>query len=874
MRIQLIRALLVALTISISAFGQSGIKGTIKSSSGDLLPFATIYIRNIETGTTSNDVGQYEYNLKPGKYDLVFQYLGYESQVKYVEVGAGFSEVNVQLKETALVLREVEVRAGKEDPAYTIMRKAIAKADYHRNHLDKYSCEVYIKGSGRLIDSPFFLRKAIAKEGVDSTTAFVSESISVVTYTRPNQYDERVISVRSIGEGNNTSPNGYIQGSFYESKIANAISPLSPKAFGYYKFEYLGTFMDRGYAVSKIRVIPRSKGDDLFAGTISIVEEAWSIYNVDLKTSYYGIIFEIKQIYDPIENKAWMPISHTFHVEGTFFGFEFEYDYLATASKYEITLNPDLEVEFSVIDEKVDKELAAKLEEQNKNIPDETFAKMASGKELTRKEMRKMIREYEKQEAARDTIPDTVEEITTFKIDSLAHKKDTSYWNTVRPVPLSEYEIKGYHKMDSMAVVEKQEAEGDTIKTKSRKRKGFQIEDIVIGNTYKIGDKTHFEIEPVIANVRFNAVEGYNFYYQMAFTKTFENKHWLEISPFVRYGFSRKEVTGKLRTAYAFGERRKRKSFVLEGGKYVSQINRDEPIHDVLNSLTALILKENYMKLYEDEYLQLAFRNRVSNEFNYSITSMYTKRLPLQNNTNHSWTKKSKDFESNTPVNAEMLDTSFDPHYAFLNEMKFNFKPWLKYKIHNKRKRTIDGSSPEISVVYENAIPVGDAKIDFHKVKAEFKHAVNLGIRGRLSFNIGGGAFLSKDSLSFLDYNHFMGNRTPIQMMDAAGSYRLLDYYLYSTKGAHFNVLTHYQFRKFFLSRFGFIQKRGIKESVIANYLYTQESDHFTELGYSIDNIFRVFRVEGVAAFQNGKYLDWGIRVGIAANLDQMFEFD
>ena len=88
-----------------------------------------------------------------------------------------------------------------------------------------------------------------------------------------------MISVRSNGDDNDTSPNSYIMGSFYEPTIADAISPLSPKAFGYYKFEYLGTFSDRQYEISKIRVTPRSRGDDVFEGILNIVEDYWSIYN-------------------------------------------------------------------------------------------------------------------------------------------------------------------------------------------------------------------------------------------------------------------------------------------------------------------------------------------------------------------------------------------------------------------------------------------------------------------------------------------------------------------------------------------------------------------------------------------------------------------
>ena len=57
-------------------------------------------------------------------------------------------------------MQEVEVRAGKEDPAYTIIRKAIAKSKFHRLQVQHYSARVYVKGAGRVKDVPFLLGSA------------------------------------------------------------------------------------------------------------------------------------------------------------------------------------------------------------------------------------------------------------------------------------------------------------------------------------------------------------------------------------------------------------------------------------------------------------------------------------------------------------------------------------------------------------------------------------------------------------------------------------------------------------------------------------------------------------------------------------------
>src|SRR5690606_20321832 len=121
-----------------------------------------------------------------------------------------FVTVNVVLKTQSTMLQTVTIRAGKEDPAYTIMRKAIAKAAYHRNQLDAYSAKVYIKGAGQLKDYPWLAKRQLEKEGIEKGRVFISESVSEIKYTRPNKFEEKVISIRSDGKDNNTSPNPYI----------------------------------------------------------------------------------------------------------------------------------------------------------------------------------------------------------------------------------------------------------------------------------------------------------------------------------------------------------------------------------------------------------------------------------------------------------------------------------------------------------------------------------------------------------------------------------------------------------------------------------------------------------------------------------------
>jgi len=854
---------------SASAFA-AGVRGTIKGDDGEPLPFTTIFIKELGTGTTSNAQGFYEIVLTPGTYTLTFQYLGHETQEKSVTIAADFIELNITLKIQATELRSVIVTSGNEDPAYTIMRKAIAKATYHLQQLDSYSAQVYMKGTGKLVDYPWLAKKMIEKEGIKKNQAFVVESVSEIKYTRPNKFEERVISIRTDGIDKNASPAPFLQGSFYSPIINEVVSPLSPSAFSYYKFEYLGTFEDREYQVSEIKVTPRLRGDNVVEGTIFIVEDWWTIHSLNVKTTKLGITFDIQQVYAPIEDKAWLPVSNQFKVHGKIVGFEFAGDYIATLSKYKIVLNPKLIVPaMEVIDEKIEKKEAKTIEKKNKKKDQDLQERLASGKEITRKELKQIMKDAEKEEFKELKEPEVIAE-TSYKIDSGAYKGDSIYWAETRPVPLSKDEVMGYEAMDSLSVEERKKEAGDTVKRNEKNRRGFQPWDILMGDSYRISKHSNLQIE--FPQVWFNTVEGFYLLYRLNYGIQLQdtNRTRINIRPTFRYSFAREKASGNIN----FNMRNRHYRLRIEGGRYMQQFNADEPILPVVNTFMTLLLEENLMKIYERDYLDVQYRRRVDDKYTIQTDWTWARRRAMENNTNYKWVNRDKieDYTPNAPESLEADTTGFATHEAFTGSVTLTARPWLKYRIRNGRKSQIDNSTPTFSLMYKKGfdnILGSDIKFDQFEIGAN--HSFNNGVRGRVDFNIRAGVFLNSDSLAFMDYKHFLGNRTPFSTSDPAGSFRLMDYYLYSTADKYLAVIAHYNFRRFLVTSIYEVRMLGIRENIFINYLATPTSKNYTEVGYSIDGILRVFRLEGAVAFRDGKYLNYGFRIGIATNISVKF---
>ena len=881
-------AVLCILFLSATLSEGGGIKGTIKADDGTALAYATIYVKQTETGVASDLNGRYEVALKPGTYDILWQYLGYESVIRKVEVKDEWITIDITLKTHVVVLQSVTVRAGKEDPAYTIMRKAIAKAKYHTQQLDSYTARVYIKGKGQLKDYPWLAKKALEKEGITKDRIFIQESVSDIKYTRPNKFEEKVIAVYTTGKNETkASPNAYVFGSFYEPEIAETVSPLAPKSFSYYRFEYLGTFKDRGFDVSKIKVTPRSKGDNVVEGIINIVEDWWSIHSLDFNVTKLGISASVKQIYNPIEDKVWLPTSQTFKVTGKVFGFEFEGDYLATVKDYKIKLNPALPEEMVVIDEKVQKEEAQEIKKKVQEKP-KTQAKqakkqkleerLADGKEVTDKELRQLVKEYEKAEQKETKEPDVLSE-SNFSVDSLAYKKDSTFWSEVRPTPLTKEETKGYEKADSVSEVERQRNEGDTLRNASKKNKrGFQPWDILTGDSYTITKTSSFRIHTPFGG--YNTVEGVNLIYRTSLykrwvikdstgTKTLNN-YRLEFSPIVRYSFAREKFSGFLRVEF----RAKDWRVWAEAGQYVTQFNQDEPVHSFVNTFTTLVLGNNYMKLYDRKFIDLNYRQRFSDKYTLRGYVGISERYELSNNANYTFFKTNKEkITQNAPENVELLSTSFDPNRAFIGSLAIDARPWQKYRIKNGNKQRVQNSSPIFTLEYRKGFAdILSSDVNFDVVELSIRKQIKIGIRGTLDVMVKGGDFLNKKSLYFMDYMHYLGNRTFFITHDPFSSFRLLDYYRYSTADDYMEAHAHYHFRKFLLTYLPKARMLGLSENVFVNHLATHNAQ-YSEVGYGIDGILRIFRIEGAMGFQDLKFknADFGFRLGIATSVTANF---
>ncbi|MGA0556578.1 DUF5686 and carboxypeptidase regulatory-like domain-containing protein [Larkinella sp. VNQ87] len=888
--------LLIALSCLQTGLAQ-GIRGTIKTAQGEVLPYAAIVVKGTSNGTITNAEGRYEVALKPGKHTIVFQYLGFQAQEKTVEIGSGWETIDVTMQEQAYRLEEVQARQGKEDPAYSIMRRAIAKARYHELQVMSYTARAYTKTSFTVTDLPmqFMYRKQLKeaeKEGFKIGVPMLYESVSEVTFKQPNTYRHRIMATRN-SLGDNVSVSDYFLTSFYRPEVNNAVSPLSPKAFAYYKFEYQGTFSERGIDVSKIRVTPRAYGEGVFRGTIFIIENSWAIHSLQLETrNPLGFDIKIRQVYSPVQN-VWLPVNQRYDLEGRIMGAAGEAHFVINQTFSKLQVNPAFVEEVKIIDEKLEKP-TVKL--SNKDIKGQKLEdRIAQQKEYSAKDFRKLLKEYEKQEYQEKK--ERKEEVEVSRndstiIDSLAKKRSNAYWDSLRAVPLTTAEMKSYVKRDSLQIVRKIEVQKDSTKAakdstrKNRASKTFQPGQLIGGNTWNFSKRTALTWDSPLEKIYYNTVEGYTFDLGLRLRyhlrkpqrdstrrrEAYKPTPNLTLGGAGRYEFGLKRFIGTGGLAYTY----KGTHIGLTGGRWVNQLNPNEPISPFLNSLTTLLFERNFAKFYQRDFLRLQVGAKpFQNRFNVSGSLEYAERTELMNYRENlkpwfDWNQYS--YTPNRPTNAERGSGGFPLHQALVLNLAVSGKlAATQYRIRNGRRVASRNTSPELMLNYRKGIPftsgsVEASDVDYDFVQAGLSHSFETGIRSRLSYNVSAGGFLNDKAVFFPDFKHFQGNEFFLQQGDPTAIFRMLPYYQYST-GKRFvegHVLMEY--RKFLITQLTLVRLTGLKENLFVHYLGTPNSRNYTEVGYALDGlipgIFPFFRVEVISQWQDWQYQKLGFRIG------------
>ncbi|MCE5344708.1 MAG: DUF5686 and carboxypeptidase regulatory-like domain-containing protein [Bacteroidales bacterium] len=883
------------------------IKGKITDKSGEPIKYSTIYIKELKQGTTSNTKGYYEIKLPSGQYTVIYQSLGFEPVYANIRLSENTITKDIILPVQYYEIPEVRVTASGEDPAYIIMRKVIGMAPYYLNNVSYYKADVYLKGNLLIRKIPKLVQKSMKVRSSGNTISasaggkskkeektikegdsFMMESFNEMEFTAPDKYFQKVISVNSTfpDQGNEISPMDFIEASFYQPVIADmAISPLSPAAFSHYNFKYLGASAQGNFMINKIQIIPKRKSQQLFEGTIYIIEDLWCLHSVDLTNENLMGKIRVQQLYIPVQDAIWMPVSHKFEVNLGIMGFKADAGYGSSVKYIEVRPNTALKrpetitTDYSGLSGNITNPPYTVSSKDKQKID-----KILKKNELSNRDMVKLAGLIEKE--SKRTLPDSIrnnleiKEKVTHVLEKDADKKDSSYWAKIRPIPLSEVDIRSIRVRDSIkARLSSAETKSDTLPQAGNKKENKflrSVRNIGFGHSWnwKPGIKLTFGGLIDAEKLRFNTVDGFVYGTDFRFSKTWKNKNSLSFYPDIRWAFSREQLIWRLSGNYSFGIM-KQKQIFFRTGIESKDINNGVGINTLLNSATSLLLKKNYLKLYEAKHLALGYRTEISNGLDIELSAGYEDRRVLSNTSDFSFFRSSDEYSDNIPAN-DYLGSGSNPINALRNQEYFDFVTNVTYTPRQRYRRKNDIKIPEgsdwptFSLTWKHGIneysEMADKYNHFDMIKFGVSRQHNIGAFSKINWILRTGGYLNNTNLTFYDFFHFNSQPFPLLINDYQDAFMIPSFYSLSTPEiygeAHFKYTSPY----LFLKLLPVLSNTLMRENISLSYLGSRYHRNYTEIGYSISEIFFIGEAGVYFGFEDIKYKSVGVKFVLKFN--------
>ncbi|GGH15985.1 DUF5686 and carboxypeptidase regulatory-like domain-containing protein [Mucilaginibacter phyllosphaerae] len=795
------------------------ISGKIIDAAGHAVPFATVYVKNSSRGTSANSEGGYTLTLKTGQYDVQYRAMGYKQQNRKVEL-KNDQTINVVLNAEDYQLKEVAIRAGAEDPAYAIIRKAIKKRKTYLNEVNAYTCEVYIKGLQKLLGAPkkflgFDVQKMARENGLDSNRRgiiYLSESQSKFSFERPDKVHEEMISSKFSGSNRAFSFNRVsdMRVNFYENLqvwegLSNRplISPIADNALAYYQYKYLGFTVENGETINKIQVIPRNPYAPCFSGYIYIMDDSWRMQSLGLyitKKSNINFVdtLKVNQQFFPVSDKAWMPASLKFEFTGGLFGFKF--------GGYFISIYKDYDIE----------------------------------PKLDKNQFKEVLR-----------------------ITRGVNKKDSAYWEQQRPIPLTAEEKTDYQKKAVLAAKRESKPYLDSL---DKVNNQFSIGKFLLGGYRHRNrfDHEYYNFNSLLSSVTYNTVEGLALGYGGSFTKQIDslNNRYFNVYGKVRYGFSNKLFNATGGITMPLGSA----TLSLAGGSDVIDLNNHEPISAFMNTAYTLLNRQNFEKFYQKQYASATISKRIYGGWQASAGAEWANRKYLSNTTDYSFFHpKRHQFTTNNPLSPNVDAPLFPENQSFKLSVRTTYDFSNRYETYPTGRRYIPSKYPTLGLTFVKAVKnVFGSDADYNLLSADLsKSEIPMGFYGKTSFYIGAGKFFNTKNIYYTDYRHFSGNQV-LFYQGGLSKFLLLDYYQFSTGDKYLEGHLEHNFSGLLTNMIPLIRNLKLQEIININYLSTPTLKNYTELGVGFQTNIGLRVMYGTSFNNKFGGVNQAIRIGMS----------
>ncbi|MCP9235144.1 DUF5686 and carboxypeptidase regulatory-like domain-containing protein [Lewinella sp. JB7] len=776
---------LVGLTLT----GQS-VTGRIVNEFDEPVPFANVYVRQLETGTVSDDEGRYTVNFRvDGTYELVFSSLGYASRAIQLNVGMEPTTYDVRLLTSGVELEEITVSAAQRDPAYAIIKQAIARKAEHLRAAESYRTQVYLKATEEITEG---LPGSSAVEPESTAPAapphdpFAADERSKrellaglnmvemdlrLNYTYPRKYKEERLAYADYGDIRGLFVPKFTETdfNFYRNLVhlpgiadAPVISPLSNTSVLTYAFALESTDLEDGSLVYRIRVTPRKTGNSTVEGWIYINEDNYAIDRLDFQFPTGGLVFSdefgLSQRYRKSDdNGVWEVEQQVFRYH-TRQGKRKQFRGTTTLSYRDY-------------------------------VYDYPFPEKFFGNEVA---------------------------VTTAE----AYTRDSTYWKFGRTVDLTPEERRMVYLRDSIEAVTNSRRYQDSIQELYNR---VTLLDLVWdGVGFRNNDKkSHLYFAPVSSLIDFSPVGGWRIGPYVSNYRRYPDGRVLSVSGSVDIGIKNLDVQGKTVAWYRYDPFRLG-DVSLWAGRAFESFN---PNDAYLNQLRA----SNYF--VKDE-IRVGQQRELFNGFYVNTNIGLADRRPLTG------------YDTGNPLDGVIDDeggtVDFQRYQALISNITLSYTPGQRYMREPNRKVVLGSNWPTFSLLHRrgwSGTLGSDIRFDYLQFAVE--QDVTVGALGNSKYRAQVGRFLNSADLRFVDIKRFRDSDL-LLYSDPLTTFQALDASL-NTDDLFVEVHHIHHFNGALINNIPLLKKTRIKAVAGGGLLWLKDRNlRYQEVFAGVERVFKL----------------------------------
>ena len=794
----------ILLTIFSSTFIFSqNLEGFIMDENNNPIPFAIVNVKNFENlGAKTNLEGFYEFYIPEGQYEVIYSSVGFESKTIDVTISSGNDvSQNIYLSEKVTELTQVEVSTKRTNVGYDIVKNVIANREKLKTAYNSVTCEVYIKENetfkvkkrkkelkkeqeeAEITNGPVDVfeeeeKKKKAKIKAANRLNLIENQITM-HFQQPNKIKEIKTAHSKIGNPQflylKRSPvQNKLNFDFYSGLIqleylheTPIVSPLHSSGILSYKYRLKEIITEGQDTIYKVKISPRSVGTSSLEGYLYIKKGEWALTKVDL-TLHKGNL----KIYD---------------------NFRIIQDYTKIDSVWLVTKQ---RFEY---DTKFGKETIL-------GITDVTYSNIVLNPQFPKKFFGAEVGSTTKE----------------------AYERDSTYWEKIRPAPLTVEEQRKKFVQDSLTAIYTSKTYLDSIDKEFNKITFLKVVAMGIGHRNR-EKKTQWYFTSLIDFVEPFGVGAPRAGPYVSYFKKFDNEQYISTWINSSIGLLNGDVRGNL-GLYHYYNPKKLAQYYFQYAHGLGSINFNSAFLDQLK-LSNYFNVDNFVGSHNFE---------IFNGFKLFTQMSVQNRYPLNNLklVNVSWIDSLVD--KGEPY-------KFEPYTSTRSIITLQYTPFQKYVSEPNRKVVLGSSWPTFSVRYEKGIKgLFGSDVDFDYLAIGITQELSIGTLGKTNYYFGSGRFLNQNKIEFVDKKFFRRSDSTIFryiMTSPVSSFQNLKSQ-YETENWYAELHAIHHFNGAIINKIPFMKKTRIRSLVGAGFLFLPEYNNFfyQEAFIGIERNFKFFK--------------------------------